>query len=412
MKNSLIVLLSIILFSCNGAKPEKRKKIIEEKVVIPKIIQKFGYTFNQYKVIEDTIKKNESFGEILYRNHVDFPEIHTIVENSKDSFDVRRLLVGKPYTVLAKNDSTEKAQVFIYQPNKIDYVVIDFTDSISAHRYKKKVKTVVKTATGVITDSLSSLSLVMDHKGLDYALVNEMSDIYAWTIDFFHLQKEDKFKVIYEEKFIDDSVYVGIGEVKAAYFEHNKTPFYAFNFVTDSTKNINDYYDDKAQNLRKQFLKAPLKFSSRVSSRYNLRRYIRYYGRVKPHRGTDFPAGIGTPIISTANGTVIESRYRGGNGNYVKIKHNSTYSTQYLHMKKRAVKVGDFVKQGDVIGYVGMTGSTAGPHVCYRFWKNGQQVDPFKQKLPAAKPIKENLKERYLNFIIPLKEQLDQTAVN
>ncbi len=410
MKNSLLLLFAILLFSCNGAKPEE-KEIIEEKIITPKIVSKFGYTFNDYKVIEDTIKKNENFGEILYRNHVDFPEIHKIVEGSKDSFDVRRLRTGKPYTVLAKNDSTEKAQIFIYQPNKIEYLVIDFTDSIKAQLYRKKIKTITKTATGVITDSLSSLSLVMDNNGLDYALVNEMSDIYAWAIDFFHLQVEDSFKIIYEEKFIDDSVYVGIGKVKAAYFEHKKTPFYAFNFVTDSTKSIADYYDEEANTLRKQFLKAPLKFSSRISSRYNLKRYIRYYGRVKPHRGTDFAAGIGTPIISTANGTVIESRYRGGNGNYVKVKHNSTYSTQYLHMKKRAVKVGDFVKQGDVIGYVGMTGSTAGSHVCYRFWKHGQQVDPFKQKLPAAEPIKEHLKDSYLSFIVPLKEQLDEATI-
>ena len=160
-----------------------------------------------------------------------------------------------------------------------------------------------------------------------------MSDIYAWTIDFFHLQKNDKFKVIYEEKFIDDTVSVGIGTIKAAYFEHNKTPFYAFNFVTDSTKNIYDYYDENANNLRKQFLKAPLNYR-RISSRYNLKRYIKYYGRVKPHKGTDFAAAIGTPIVSTANGRVVESRYQGGNGNYVKVKHNSTYSTQYLHMRK------------------------------------------------------------------------------
>jgi len=406
MKNSLLLLFSILLFSCNSDKPEEQKTIKEE-IIVPKIINKFGYIFNDYKVVEDTIKKDENFGEILYRNHVDFPEIHNIVESSKDSFDVRRLRAGKPYTVLAKNDSTEKAQIFIYQPNKVDYVVIDFRDSIVAQKHKKKIKTITKTATGLIK---SSLSEAMDDQGLDYALVNEMSDIYAWAIDFFHLQKKDKFKVIYEERFIDDSVYVGIGEVKAAYFEHKNTPFYAFNFVTDSTKNIADYYDDEANTLRKQFLKAPLKFS-RISSRYNLKRYIRYYGRVKPHRGTDFAAAVGTPILSTANGTVIESRYRGGNGNYVKVKHNSTYSTQYLHMRKRAVKVGDFVKQGDVIGYVGMTGSTAGPHVCYRFWKNGQQVDPLKQKLPAAKPIEESLKESYLNFIAPIKEQLDQTPI-
>ena len=405
MKKFFLLPLIILLFSCNGEISKELNK--KEIVVIPKTVQKFGYTLNNYKVVEDTIKKGENFGEILYRNHIEYPEVYNIVEGSKDSFDVRRLRAGKPYTILAKNDSTEKAQVFIYQQSKVEYVVIDFTDSIYAQLHRKEIKTVTKTATGIIKTSLSE---AIDDKGLDYAIVNEMSDIYAWAIDFFHLQKNDNFKVIYEEKFIDDSVYVGIGEIKAAYFEHNKTPFYAFNFVTDSTKNIYDYYDENAINLRKQFLKAPLNYR-RISSRYNLRRYTKYYGRVKPHRGTDFAAAIGTPIVSTANGTVVESRYKGGNGNYVKVKHNSTYSTQYLHMRKRAVKVGDYVKQGDVIGYVGMTGSTAGPHVCYRFWKNGAQVDPFKQKLPAAKPIKEELKESYLSFIEPLKEKLDQTSI-
>ena len=405
MKNLFLLSLVISLLSCKGE--ISKEKNIEEKIIIPKVIQKFGYTLNNYKVVEDTIKKGENFGEILYRNHIEYPEVYNIVEGSKDSFDVRRLNAGKPYTILAKNDSTEKAQVFIYQPSKVEYVVIDFTDSVFAQLHKKEIKTVTKTATGIIKTSLSE---AVDDQGLDYALVNEMSDIYAWTIDFFHLQKNDNFKVIYEEKFIDDSVYVGIGEIKAAYFEHSNTPFYAFNFVTDSTKNIYDYYDENANNLRKQFLKAPIKFR-RISSRYNLRRYIKYYGRVKAHRGTDFAAAVGTPIVSTANGRVTESRYRGGNGNYVKVKHNSTYSTQYLHMRKRAVKVGDYVKQGDVIGTVGMTGSTAGPHVCYRFWKNGVQVDPFKQKLPSAKPIKENLKENYLSFIEPLKAQLDQTPI-
>ncbi len=406
MKNFILLLSLVLFFSCKNEKVEEQT-ISEVKIETPVIIQKFGFIYNDYKVIEDTIRKDESFGEILYRNHVDFPEIHKIVEASKDSFDVKKLRTGKPYTVLAKNDSTEKAQVFIYQPNKIDYVVIDFKDSIITQLHKKSIKTVVKTATGKIT---SSLSEAMDEQGLDYALVNEMSDIYAWTIDFFHLQKEDNFKIIYEEKFIDDTIYAGLGEIKSAYFEHKNTPFYAFNFVTDSTKNISDYYDEQANTLRRQFLKAPLKFS-RISSRYNLKRFIRYYGKIKPHRGTDFAAGVGTPIMSTANGTVIESRRRGGNGNYVKVRHNATYTTQYLHMKKRLVKKGDFVKQGDVIGTVGMTGNTSGPHVCYRFWKNGKEVDPFKQKLPSAAPIKEHLKEAYLKFIEPLKEQLDQTAI-
>lgn len=404
MRKGIVLILGLfLLMSCQK---DPKDGISEElpKEVKPIIIEEFGYVLNDYKVIKDTIQRGESFGEILDRHHIEYPEIYKIAAAAKDTFDIRKLRAGKPYTVLAKNDSTERAQVFIYQPNKVEYLIVDFTDSIQTKFGRKEVKVVEKTASGIIE---SSLSEAIESQNLNYILAHEMSDIYAWTIDFFHLQKGDKFKLIYEEKFINDTIPVGIGNIKAAYFVHKDNPIYAFNFITDSTKNVNDYYDDKAKTLRRQFLKSPIKFS-RISSRYNLKRRIKYYGnRVRAHRGTDFAASVGTPIMSTANGTVVESRYRGGNGNYVKVKHNSTYSTQYLHMKKRAVKKGDYVKQGDVIGYVGMTGNTSGPHVCYRFWKNGKQVDPFRQKLPSAEPIKEHLKDDYFVYIAPLKEQLD-----
>ena len=400
----MVILFSLFLLISCGADPEKEEiaEVVEE--VKPKIIEEFGYVLNNYKVVKDTIQSGESFGEILDRHHIDYPTIYKIAEAAKDTFDIRRLRAGKPYTILASNDSLEKAQVFIYQPNKVEYLIVDFTDSIQTKFGRKEVQVVEKTASGVIETSLSE---AIEGQNLNYILAHEMSDIYAWTIDFFHLQKGDRFKLIYEEKFINDTIPVGIGDIKAAYFVHKDNPMYAFNFVTDSTKNLNDYYDENAKTLRRQFLKAPLKFS-RISSRYNLRRRIKLYGnRVRAHKGTDFAAAVGTPIMSTANGTVTESRYRGGNGNYVKIRHNSVYTTQYLHMKKRAVKKGDYVKQGDVIGYVGMTGNTSGPHVCYRFWKNGKQVDPFKQKLPEADPIREDLKSDYFIHIAPIKEQLD-----
>jgi murein DD-endopeptidase MepM/ murein hydrolase activator NlpD len=243
---------------------------------------------------------------------------------------------------------------------------------------------------------------------LSPVISSELSTIYAWTIDFFRLQKNDKFKIVYEEKFINDSISAGIGKIKAAYFEHSGKSFYAFKFTADSTNMVEDYYDEDTNVLRRQFLKAPIQFNYRISSRYNLKRRIAFYGnKVRPHKGTDFASPVGTPIIATANGRVTESRRKGGNGKYVKIRHNGTYSTQYLHMSRRAVKVGDVVKQGEIIGYVGMTGNTGGPHVCYRFWKNGKQVDPLKQKLPAAKPMKESLKPIYLESISVLKTQLD-----
>ena len=246
----------------------------------------------------------------------------------------------------------------------------------------------------------------MNASGYNSNLTYYLADVYAWTIDFNRLAKGDRFKVIYTQKSVDDSIFVGYNRIHAAYFEHRKTPYYAIEFESNPEKGITEYFDEKGKNLRRAFLQAPVQFS-RISSRYNKRRKIAYDGRVRPHYGTDFAAPVGTPIRTTANGTVVKSSYTRGNGNYVTVKHNATYSTQYLHMKKRKVRVGDYVNQGDVIGTVGMTGNTSGPHVCYRFWKNGKQVDPFRQKLPEAKPISSELKEKYLTYMEPYKEALD-----
>lgn len=401
----LLTLVSIGFYACGEEKKEV-KETVEIEAPAPDPME-FGFNLNDYVVIKDTVRKGDSFGEILQKNNIGYSKIFQIAEKTKDTFDIRKLVAGKPYTLLCtKDDSLQRPECFIYQENSVDYVVINFKDSINAYTESKPVKIVEKEASGVI---MSSLSASLDEAGLSQRLAYDMSDIYAWTIDFFRLQKGDEFKLIYTEKYINDTTFVGIDNIKAAYFKHNGEPFYAFEFETDSIKQIIDYYDENAKNLRRAFLKAPVRYKQvRISSRYNLRRRIKLYGnRIRPHKGTDFAAPIGTPIISTANGVVVESARRGGNGNYVKVKHNSTYTTQYLHMKKRKVKVGEFVKQGDVIGWVGMTGNTSGPHVCYRFWKNGRQVDPFKQKLPDADPINPVLKESYLEYIAPLKTQID-----
>ena len=405
---SRIFLAFLVLISLSSCKKDVKENTIQETDLVQKQeIERFefGFNLNNYIVVRDTIRKGDSFGEILERNKIGYPKIFHIAEKAKDTFDIRKLIVGKPYTLLFSKDSLQLPQCFIYQPTKEEYVVIDFQDSITkAYIKRKPVKYVEKEASGVIT---STISEALDQQGISMVLAYDMSDIYAWTIDFFRLQKGDRFKVIYTDKYIDDTIYGGIQHIKAAYFEHRNESFYAFDFETDSVKGISDYFSEDAKNLRRAFLKGPVQFS-RVSSRYNLRRRIAYYGnRIRPHKGTDFAAPNGTQILATANGTVVESTRKGRNGKYVKIKHNATYSTQYLHMKNRNVKVGDFVKQGDVIGWIGMTGNTSGPHVCYRFWKNGIQVDPFRQKLPEAKPISEELKASYLKFITPIKIQID-----
>ncbi|WP_299096050.1 M23 family metallopeptidase [Winogradskyella sp.] len=388
---------------------ENYKKEVAEQKQEEKILE-FGFDLKKFEFKRDTVRRGDTFGIILERNNIGYPEIFQIAEKAKDTFDIAtKLQVGKPYTLLFDkkriNDSIQKPTTFIYQQNLEDYVVIDFKDSIQAYTRTKPITYVEKTATGVIENNISE---TLENKGLSQVLAYKMADdIYAWTIDFRRLQPGDRFKVIYTDKYINDTIYAGVHNVKAAYFEHNGDSLYAFQFKTDSIKNIVDYFNEDAKNLRRAFLKMPVKFG-RLSSRYNLNRRIAYYGyKVRPHKGTDFAAPVGTPIMATANGTVIESTRRGGNGKYVKIRHNATYSTQYLHMKAQNVKKGQYVRQGDIIGWVGMTGNTGGPHVCYRFWKNGKQVDPFKQKLPEAEPISDSLKTKYLDHIKPIKQQLD-----
>ncbi|TCP28079.1 murein DD-endopeptidase MepM/ murein hydrolase activator NlpD [Tenacibaculum skagerrakense] len=410
MKTTLYsaILLTCLLFfySCKEDKVEEtpKKEIVEE--VKPKPIIKYGFNFDNYKVINDTIKSGESFGIILDRHHVFYPKINEISTTIKDTFDVRKVRAGKPYTILASKDTLEKAQVFIYKHNRIESTIINFQDSlISAYKYRKPVTTIERAISGRIVDNFSN---AIDTLGYGPTLAYEVADIYSWTVDFYRLQKDDTFKLIFEQKFIEDSIPVGYGRIKAAVFNHKGKDLYAYRYIADSIKGIPEYYDDEAGLLRRQFLKSPIKFQYRISSRYNLKRRIKLYGnRVRAHKGTDFAAPYGTPIMATASGTVTESSRRGGNGNYVKVRHNGTYSTQYLHMKRRKVRVGEFVQQGDVIGWVGMTGNTSGPHVCYRFWKNGRQVDPFREKLPTAKPMVDSLRPKYFEFIAPLKRQLD-----
>lgn len=398
----LLTLTALVLFSCAKEIEEPTEPIIVEE---PTRLE-YGYVLNDFEVVRDTIERGDTFGDILDRNGVSQNKIFDVATTFKDSFDVRKLVVGKPYVLLNSKDSLNTTQVFIYEKNRVEYVAIDLRGSISVSNEEKPVTFVEKEASGIIT---SSLSQTMAENNLSPYMSDRLATIYAWTVNFFHLQEGDNFKVVYTQKYINDTIPAGLHEIKAAYFQHRGKPLYAFNFApkTDTTNTVADFYDEEANNLRRAFLKAPVKFS-RISSRYNLKRRIAYYGyKVRPHKGTDFAAPVGTEILATADGVVTKSERRGGNGNYVKIRHNGTYETQYLHMKSRAVRVGDYVRQGEVIGWVGMTGNTGGPHVCYRFWKNGRQVDPFKQDLPASKPLDAAYHQLYFAEMGPLKDQLD-----
>ncbi|MDN3722920.1 peptidoglycan DD-metalloendopeptidase family protein [Aequorivita sp. SDUM287046] len=403
MKNLILFLLPLILLT--AACENKNEDLAETPTVVAEpIIEQYGYILNDFNVIRDTIRKGDTFGDILFANGVPQEQIMEVATKFRDSFDVRKIGVGKPYVLLNSKDSLNKTQVFIYESNNVDFAVVDFRETLTIYNSQKPVRYEDREASGVIT---SSLSATMEEQNLSPYMTDQLANIYAWTINFFKLQPGDRFKVIYTEKFIDDTIPGGLKEIKAAYFEHRGKPLYAFKFTSDSLGKISGYYDEQANNLKRAFLKAPVQFS-RISSRYNLNRRIKYYGfKLRPHRGTDFAAPVGTPILATADGVVTKSEYRGGNGNYVKIQHNGTYETQYLHMKARKVKVGQHVSQGDIIGWIGMTGNTSGPHVCYRFWKNGKEVDPFKEDMPFSQPLPKELHQQYSANMLPMKEILD-----
>lgn len=385
--------------SCDSSETE----LLEVEEQSP-LISEYGHTLNDFVVVRDTVMEGDTFGAILDAHGVSQNKIYEVATTFRDVFDVRKIGIGRPYVILKSRDSTAQTQLFIYEKNRIDYAVIDFRDSLQVYHEKKPVTLIERTASGVIQGSLSE---TLAQQNLSPYLAEGMSDIYAWTINFFQLQAGDSFKIIYTERLISDTIAGGVDEIKGAYFAHKGESFYAFKYLSEAANAVPDYYDEEANNLRRAFLKAPVKFS-RISSRYNLRRRIAHYAyKVRPHKGTDFAAPVGTPILATADGTVSAAERKGGNGIYVKLRHNATYETQYLHMKKLNVRRGQKVRQGQVIGWVGMTGNTSGPHVCYRFWKNGRQVDPFKTDLPKSEPLAQAYRQDYAKKMLPLKDQLD-----
>jgi murein DD-endopeptidase MepM/ murein hydrolase activator NlpD len=396
----LSVLISITLFSCGNKKQsdneEEKKEVVKKE---PKML--YGIVVDSLNVVTSKIQSGENLSEILNGLGVSPARIDKIARTSTDTFDVRKIRAGNRYTALTTKDSTEKLQYFIYELSRISYVVYDLTDSVLVYKGKKDITTKKKTATGVISSSLWN---AITDNNLDINLALDMSDIYAWTIDFYGLQKGDRFKVIYDEQYVDTQ-YVGIGTIHAALFNHINHDFYSFYFIQDS---IGDYFDEEAQSLRREFLKAPLHFS-RISSRFSNSRYHPILKIRRPHHGVDYAAPTGTPVQALGDGKVVAAGRKGGYGKYVKIKHNSVYTTGYAHLSKygEGINVGTFVKQGQIIGYVGSTGLSTGPHLDFRVYKNGSAIDPLKMESPPAEPVDSIHIESFNKLMKEYKKKLD-----
>ncbi len=399
----IIIVAAVSLFftqyqgNKNNVNEEIVEQIIEEEKKEP--IVEYGFEIDSFAVYKDVIQPNQFLANILLKYHIPYTDIDMLAKMSRDIFDVRKIASGKKYTILCSKDSLGKAQCFIYEPNETEYVVFDMRDSISIYRGQKEVTTKIKQIEGTINSSLYQTLVEQEASPI---LAIEMANVYAWTIDFYSIQKGDHFNVVYEERYVDDK-FIGIGKVLAANFNHYGRDYYAYRFEQDG---ITNYFDAEGNSLKRAFLKSPLEYG-RLTSGFTMRRFHPVQKVNKPHLGTDYAAPTGTPILATGDGVIVESAYKKYNGNYVKIKHNSTYTTQYLHMSKRNAKTGQRVKQGDVIGYVGSTGLATGPHVCYRFWKHGSQVNHLKEETPPADPVK----KEYLEKFTQLKDSLNQKLV-
>ena len=402
MKRFSLLIILLSLFSCTN-KPEEIV-VAPTKPVISKF--DFGFKLNDYNVVTDTIAAGDTFGAILAKQNLGKLQAHEIIENIRDTFDVRRIRKGKTYTMLRRLDKTNKLEAIIYQPDRLNYYIVDLRDSISVTKKTKPVTIRRRTIAGSLDGSLAE---ALAKENVEAELASRISKIYAWTIDFFKLRKGDKFGVTFTERYINDTIYDGVDSLQAAFFEYKGKIIYAFPFAQNPESGKLEYYDEDGKPLKNFFLKAPLKFS-RISSRFSANRFHPVQSIWKAHKGTDYAAPTGTPIMTTAAGVVEKTGYTAGNGNFVKVKHNNTYATQYLHMSKILVRRGQRVTQGQVIGKVGSTGLATGPHVCYRFWKNGVQVDALRLKLPNAEPMDKKYRTRFLAQMTPLKKELDSIA--
>ncbi|MBX9853661.1 MAG: peptidoglycan DD-metalloendopeptidase family protein [Cytophagaceae bacterium] len=384
----VIAVLSSIVFAfvVRMFMPQEEPMVVENFAEQPKIpvatyIYKFGPSKDPLVTVQEEVRKDETFLQILSKYHITSEQAQKILDKTKNIFDFRKIQKGNKYTIYQTPDSVSNTKYIVYEANSRETIILKFDDSLTVIKEEKKVDINRKAIGGAISSSLYE-SLLEENAAPQLAY--ELSKLFATQVDFFKIQKGDAYKIIYDEMVLDGKA-IGIEKIYSASFQHEGQEYYAINF----TENGKDqFYDEKGMNLNQGFLKAPLKYF-RITSRFTKRRFHPVQKIFKAHLGTDYAAPTGTPILAVGNGVVQEAKYAKFNGNYVKIKHNGTYTTQYLHMSRIAkdMKPGKKVVQGQVIGYVGSTGLSSGPHVCFRFWQNGKQIDPRSVKGTFTEPL-------------------------
>lgn len=366
------------------------------------VADQFGIRTDQYTVEEGQVDRAETFSELLLEYGVAYQTILALTEAARPAFDVQDLRAGEPYRVYL-NPWLREAQYVVYQIDAARYVVFDVRHPERTHVGERTVRRRWATIGGVIDGSLYE-SLVDD--GGHPLLALRLSEVFAWQIDFFRIRAGDRFRIVYERRSVAGER-LQPGDIVAAYVEHLGEEYYAFRFETGTEA---EYFNREGQSLRRQLLKAPLQYT-RISSQFTNRRFHPILKEYRPHHGTDYAAPRGTPVRSVGNGVVQVAGYRGANGNYVKIRHNSTYTSGYLHLSRIAVEPGQEVDQGETIGYVGSTGRSTGPHLDYRLWEHGTAVDPYTIDLPPAQPVPIQYREAFRRTVNALLPRLRGTSV-
>ncbi len=420
MRNFGFFLLSLFYIGCGAddkADDKANNELIKKNstIIVPPITE-YGFVLDSFQVKRDTVKGNWTMSHMFAPYGVSQLDINVAAQKAADSsVGLRYVKEGTPFIILsALGDTSETAEYFIYPQNIVDYVVFDFKDSVCVEKRSKPNEVNEKMLSGEIIKN-SNLTFALDQQLKDINMTGEMAEsmagVFAWAIDFFRLHPGDEFKVIYNEKSVEGTPYA-IGGISSVWFKHQGREFYAFQYDLDAAGKQIGFFNEEGKEMRRPFLVAPVKYS-RISSGYSGRRFHPVQKRWKAHLGTDYAAPRGTPIVSTANGTVIAASYSSGNGNYVKIKHNETYTTQYLHMTgfAKGIRKGVYVEQGQTIGYVGSTGLATGPHVCYRFWKNGKQINHRAEKFPSSIPMVDSLLPSYMEFIRPIRARIDAMPI-
>lgn len=350
------------------------------------------------------IRRNESLSSILRNNGFTSRDVHEMGQAASDIFDVRRIRAGRPLHIYHQSDGSgesQKPRYIVYEENNAEFVRFAISDTIRVERGSKPQETRTRVVSGEIN---SSLYQTLRSIGVDQQLTHRLAEVFAWQVDFYRIQRGDHFKIYFEEKYVDGQL-SGIGRIKAAIFNHRGNDYYAFHYRQNG---LDEYFDEKGNSMRRQFMAAPLEYN-RISSHFTHSRYHPVHRRHMPHYGTDYAAPTGTPIRAVGDGIVTAARYGRNNGNFVRIRHNSIYETGYLHMSRFAdgISAGTEVEQGQIIGYVGETGLATGPHLCFRFWKHGDPVNPQRIDLPPADPIQPEHRMAYISRKEELLHRLD-----